>query len=109
MHGLSVVTDRWRGYALDIDERKLDPALRRWIREDAAGERTVIVRIAFSRDSDEAAGALCDVGMTVQSSGPGVIVATSDGRSVRAASTISWITKIELPKRLDLKSRFQKP
>ena len=92
-----------------IDERKLDPELRRWVREKAAGERTVIIRVAFSRDAGETSEALRDAGMDVQSSGPGVVVATSDRKTLREASNIPWIIKIELPKRLDPKSRFRKP
>jgi hypothetical protein len=95
--------------SLKIDERKLDPELRRWIREETAGERTVVVRVAFSKDSDQASEALDKAGMVVQSSGPGVVVATSSRKSVQEASNISWIIKIELPKRLDPKSRLQKP
>lgn len=92
---------------MEIDEGKLDPELRRWVREDGAGERTVIVRLAFSQAPEEASEALGKQGMTVQSGGPGVLVATSDRRAVRQASRLSWVVKIELPQQLDMKSRLR--
>ena len=63
---------------MEINESKLDPELQRWIRDDKAGERTVIVRLAFSQGSEQAAEALAKEGMVVQSCGPGVVVANSD-------------------------------
>jgi hypothetical protein len=89
---------------MDINEGKLDPELRRWVREAKAGERTVVVRLAFSQVPEQAAEALGNEGMVVQSCGPGVVVASSDRAAVKQASHISWVTRIELPRRLDMKS-----
>lgn len=93
---------------MEINESKLDPELRRWARENKAGERTVIVRLGFSQGSEQAAEALVKEGMVVQSCGPGVVVASSDRGAVKQASHISWVVKIELPQQLDMKSRLHK-
>ena len=94
---------------MKANEDKLDPELRRWIQEKNAGERTVIVRIGFSHSADSAAEALAKEGMVVQSSGPGAIIATSDREGVKQASGMSWVVRIELPQRLDMKSRLRAP
>ena len=91
---------------MKINKGKLDPELQRWIQEETESERTVVVRFAFSKVSEQAAEELGEVGMEVQSHGPGVVIAASDRRSVIKASDISWVIKIELPRQLDMKSRL---
>lgn len=91
---------------MEISESKVDPELLRLIREDALGERTVMIRLAFSQDPEEAVEALCKIGMIIQSSGPSVIIATSDCESVMQASLMSWVTRIDLPQPLNMKSIF---
>lgn len=89
---------------MKIDEGKLGPELRRWIREDTSDERTVTLRLAFSQDLEEARTTLDKIGMVVQSCGPGVVVATADGRSISQASCQPWVVSIDLPQRLDMKA-----
>ena len=91
---------------MKINEGKIDPDLLRWIREDKAGDRTVVIRFAFSQVPDQASEALAKVGVEMQSTGPGVIVATADRESVKKASNIQWVIKIEPPQQLNLKSRL---
>jgi hypothetical protein len=93
---------------MKINEGKLDPDLLRWVREDKAGERTVVIRFAFSQAPDQAAEVLGKAGMEMQSCGPGVVVATSDRESVKQASNIHWVIKIELPRQLNMKSRLRR-
>jgi hypothetical protein len=93
---------------MEINENKLCPALQRWIREVTQGKRTVIIRLAFSQDHKEAAQALGKIGMIIQSNGPSVIVATSDGESIMQASCLPWVTKIDLPQPLNMKPKLQK-
>lgn len=93
---------------MEIRKSKLDLELRRLIREDALGERTVIIRLAFSQDPEEAVEVLGKIGMIIQSSGPSVIIATSDRESVMQASRMSWVTSIDLPQPLNMKSIFRK-
>lgn len=92
---------------MESSESKLAPELRRWIWEDAPGERTVIIRLAFSQNLEEAVEALGKIGMIMQSSGPSLIVATSDRDSVMQASRLSWIVRIDLPQQLNMKSRLR--
>jgi hypothetical protein len=93
---------------MEISENKLAPELQRWIRENASGERTVTIRLAFSQDLEEAVAALSKIGMIIQSSGPSVIVATSDCGSVMQASRLSWVTRIDLPQPLNMKSKLRR-
>lgn len=93
---------------MEINENKLCSELRRWIREETPGKRTVTIRLAFSQDHKEAVRALGNIGMIIESSGPSVIVATSDGESVMKASRLSWVTKIDLPQPLNMKSKLSK-
>lgn len=94
---------------MEINENKICSELRRWIREEALGKRTVTIRLAFSQDYKEAVRALGKIGMTIESSGPSLIVAASDGDSVMKASRLSWVTKIDLPQPLNMKSKLIKP
>ncbi len=93
---------------MKINEDKLAPDLLRWVRDDKAGDRTVVIRFAFSQAPDQAAEALAKVGMDMQSCGPGVVVAAADRESVKQASNIQWVIKIELPRQLNMKSRLRK-
>ena len=90
-----------------INEDKLDRDLLRWVREDKSGNRTVVIRFAFSQAPDQAAEALSKAGMEMQSSGPGVVVAIADRETIKQASNIHWVIKIELPRQLNMKSRLQ--
>jgi hypothetical protein len=93
---------------MEINENKLCSELRRWIREETPGKQTVTIRLAFSQDHKEAVRSLGNIGMTIESGGPGVVVATSDGESVMKASRLSWVTKIDLPQPLNMKSKLSK-
>jgi hypothetical protein len=93
---------------MEINEDKMGPELRRWIREETAGKRTIIIRLAFSQDHEEAVQTLGRMGMNIQSSGPSVIVATSDGESAAQASRFPWVTRIDPPQPLNMKSKLRK-
>lgn len=96
----------WR-LMMNANEGKIDPELQRWVKEGNGGQRTVVVRFGYSQEPDEAVEALSGAGMSVQSSGPGVIVAASDRKSVLRVSKIPWVIKIGLPRQLDMKSRLR--
>jgi hypothetical protein len=91
---------------MDMDEEKLAPEIRRWVHENVSGKRTVVIRLALSQDYQKAAETLGKLGMVMESSGSNVIVAVSDRGPVIEASRLSWVVKIDLPQRLDMKSRF---
>ena len=93
---------------MEINEEKLCPKLQKWIREGTRDKRTVTIRFAFHKDYEEAARYLGEIGMIIVSCGPTVIVATSDSESIKKAICLSWITKIDLPQKLDMKSRLSK-
>lgn len=89
-------------------ERKLVPDLLRWVRQESAGQRTVIVRIAYSQDPEDAAETVGRQGMAVQSNGPGVLIASTDSESMKKVAELSWVVSIDVPKRLDMKHELGK-
>jgi len=91
---------------MNPDENKLDPELQRWMNTSPIDQRTVVVRVAYSQDPDEAADSLTTLGMSVSSSGKGVIVAASSSESIEQASHMPWISRIDFPQQLHMKSRL---
>lgn len=87
-------------------ESKLVPELLRWMQENGEGERTVIVRLAYSQDQVEAAEALSQLGMTVQSSGPGSVIAGADRQAIKQAAEFAWVLRVELPRKLEMKKEL---
>ena len=87
-------------------ENKIDSELLRWVRKEPPNERTVIIRLTFSKNPEEAAEMLGKIGMGVQSHGPSVVVATSGYVPVIEAIKFSWVVSIELPRQRDMKSRL---
>jgi hypothetical protein len=91
---------------MEMDEKKLNPEIRRWVRENAPGRRTVVIRLALSQDHQKASETLGKLGMVMESSGSNIIVAVSDRGPVIEASRLSWVVKIDPPQQLDMKSRL---
>ena len=86
--------------------QKLTPSLCRSVDEPGQKESTVVITIGFSQDPDEATKTLSGLGMTVQSSSGGVIVAVASPPAIKEASMLPWVVKLDKPQRLDLKTGF---
>jgi len=93
---------------MESSERKLASELRRWVQADTPGKQTVLIRLAFSQDPEAATETLDEMGMTIQSSGPSLVVAVSNRESIIRASQLSWVVKIDFPQQLNMKSMLHK-
>lgn len=89
-------------------EKKIVPDLLRWLGEDSAQGRTVMIRLSYSQDPQDAAEEIGKQGMSVQSSGPGLVIASSNREAVRKVAKFSWVVSIDIPRKLDKKSLLDK-
>lgn len=89
-------------------EGKLVPELVRWMEKNAKGQRTVIVRLAYSQNADEAANMLRQEGMVVESCGTGTVIGAGDCQALRKIAELSGVIKIDVPQRLDMKASLDK-
>jgi hypothetical protein len=82
----------------DCDPAKLPRSLESWCGDPSAtGRRTVLVRIAFSVDPQEASSRFRELGAEVESAGKGVISAVVTPGSLARISTLPWVVAIEEP------------
>ena len=83
------------------DSPRLAPQLAAWCAEAQAGEEcTAVVRPAYSTDLRGAVRELEQIGVTVQSSGPGAITVISSPAALARISRLPWVVTVEEPRLL---------
>lgn len=83
---------------------KLDSQINDWIDTASPQETTMLVRLAFSKDAEQAAAELTQQGFSIQSSGPGLLVGSGIPSVVEKVIQEPWVIKIEAPANLNLNS-----
>jgi hypothetical protein len=86
---------------------KLAPRLAEWCRSALPPEeRTVVVRPAFSADTDELARQIAKAGARVESAGAGAITVVATPRALEAVAALPGIVAVDEPR--TLQTRFPK-
>jgi hypothetical protein len=85
---------------------KWSAALDRWSRAATRDERrTVILRCSGATDMARAREQLLQLGVEIESAGPGVIVTVVTPAQFPSLGDLSWITALEAPRQLELSTQ----